>query len=271
MSEFGRRLAGVLATTGLCMAMTACEPAKPPGPVEDTSGASSGASSGADATTDGPPGADADAAAADPRFVNALTYTCEGGGDLLIVFSSGDQQTALVKPAAGAADGAPWTLPIEQDSGDFAYSDGTRRVLMEGPGIVWTAAGAAPRPCTHEARDLPPPRIADATHTITVADQGKKIEIATGETLAVALVGVPTAGYLWSAGKTPDFLRAAGESGGPTSTAQMLPGFAGGSHWEVLAFEVTGPGEGDLVLEQRRPWESDEPATDMFSVHIVAR
>jgi inhibitor of cysteine peptidase len=36
-------------------------------------------------------------------------------------------------------------------------------------------------------------------------------------------------------------------------------------------FAATGPGEGELLIEQRRPWETNEPATNTFRVTIVAR
>jgi hypothetical protein len=36
-------------------------------------------------------------------------------------------------------------------------------------------------------------------------------------------------------------------------------------------FVATQAGTGELVLEQRRPWESDEPPADTFRVTIVAR
>ena len=36
-------------------------------------------------------------------------------------------------------------------------------------------------------------------------------------------------------------------------------------------FSATAAGTGELVIEQRRPWETDEPASDTFRVTIVAR
>ncbi len=35
-------------------------------------------------------------------------------------------------------------------------------------------------------------------------------------------------------------------------------------------FAATGPGSGELVLEQRRPWETNEPPAHTFRVTIVA-
>lgn len=103
-------------------------------------------------------------------------------------------------------------------------------------------------------------------------DNGTTIEVPVGETIAVALVGVPTAGYLWDAAQVPAFLTEVEGSSGPTTTAQRQPGFAGGSHWEVTRVRATGPGQGTLRLEQRRPWEpKSEPASQTFTLTIVVR
>jgi len=110
----------------------------------------------------------------------------------------------------------------------------------------------------------------DIATQITGADNGTTVAVKAGTTISVALRGIPTAGYLWSIAEAPSFLEAAGEDSGPTSEAQLQPGFSGGRHWEVFFFRVTGEGEGRLRLEQRRPWEEDEPPADEFSVTIAA-
>lgn len=118
--------------------------------------------------------------------------------------------------------------------------------------------------------DLPAPSRDDVATQITGADNETSVAVKAGTTISVALRGIPTAGYLWSVVEAPSFLEAAGEDSGPTSEAQLQPGFSGGRHWEVFFFRVTGEGEGTLRLEQRRPWEEDEPPADEFSVAIVA-
>jgi predicted secreted protein len=110
-----------------------------------------------------------------------------------------------------------------------------------------------------------------ATRTITAEMEGQVITVAVGERFAVALVGVPTAGYLWRAETLPPFLVTAGEGGGPTRQEQRQPGFAGGNHWEVAYFTATAPGEGVLTLNQRRPWEAAEPPAQSFTVTIRAQ
>lgn len=121
----------------------------------------------------------------------------------------------------------------------------------------------------HGSIDAPIPE--DVGVRITGADKGGDVDVRVGEKVAVALVGIPTAGYIWIVRESPAFLEPAGETSGPTSTAQLEPGFAGGNHWEVFFFTVTGEGSGVLRLEQRRPWEEDtEPANDEFSVTLTA-
>jgi inhibitor of cysteine peptidase len=118
---------------------------------------------------------------------------------------------------------------------------------------------------------LPAPAIPGATVRITAEDAGKTITVPVGATFQVQLMGVPTAGYLWGLTSTPDFLEKTAETGGDTTTAQRKPGFVGGNHWEVFALRAKSAGRGELVLEQRRPWEKTEPPSQTFRVTIEAR
>lgn len=118
---------------------------------------------------------------------------------------------------------------------------------------------------------LPAPTPADVAVRIDASKNGQSVEVAVGQRFAVELIGVPTAGYLWEPASVPAFVTPAGKAGGATTRAQSQPGFTGGNHWEVLMFVANAPGEGEIVLEQRRPWETAEPASDTFRVTIVAR
>jgi predicted secreted protein len=123
-----------------------------------------------------------------------------------------------------------------------------------------------------EAGDaLPAPTPGDVAVRIGADQAGQTVEVAVGQKFAVELIGVPTAGYLWALAQAPAFVTASGEASGPTTQAQTQPDFAGGNHWEVFVFTATVAGEGELVFEQRRPWESDEPPANTFRVRIVAR
>jgi inhibitor of cysteine peptidase len=105
---------------------------------------------------------------------------------------------------------------------------------------------------------------------ITAAQAGQVVRVAVNQRFSVELVGVPTAGYVWAPAALPPFLTRAGEATGPTIAAQNQPGYAGGNHWEVLMFAATAPGTGELVIEQRRPWETTEPPSNTFRVTIEA-
>jgi inhibitor of cysteine peptidase len=145
------------------------------------------------------------------------------------------------------------------------------RIVCLGLALALSAcAPKAPEPMpTPDA--LAAPVAGGLARTITEAEAGKTVPVAVGERIAVALVGIPTAGYLWAPVAPPDFLAADGEGGGPTTQAQQQPGFTGGNHWEVFYFKVAAPGAATLRFEQRRPWETGQPPDDVFEVRIEAK
>ena len=140
------------------------------------------------------------------------------------------------------------------------------RLLLAGFGSLLLMSCATPQ----SDDSLPPPATAAVTR-ITEADAGKVISVAVGQPFSVALVGVPTAGYLWKPVNPPAFLSVTGETGGPTTRAQTKPGFTGGDHWEGTFFTAASSGRGELRFEQRRPWEQNEPPADTFTVTIEAK
>jgi inhibitor of cysteine peptidase len=133
-----------------------------------------------------------------------------------------------------------------------------------------TTETSVPAPAANNGA-LPAPTPSDVAVRINEAQDGQTVEVVVGQRFAVELVGVPTAGYVWEVAQTPAFVTRAGEASGNTVAAQNQPGYAGGNHWEVTMFAATAPGTGELVMEQRRPWESSEPANRTFRVTIVAR
>jgi len=148
------------------------------------------------------------------------------------------------------------------------------RVLLIAAALTMTACAPqaveeGERPVTEQVVAAPTPD--DVAVRITAEQAGQTINVGVNQRFAVELVGVPTAGYIWTPAQIPAFVTRAGEASGNTSAAQSQPGFTGGNHWEVLMFVATAPGTGELVIEQRRPWEGDEPASDSFRVTIVAQ
>lgn len=118
---------------------------------------------------------------------------------------------------------------------------------------------------------VPAPTPDDVVVRITADQAGQTINVAVNQRFAIELVGVPTAGYVWTPAQIPAFVTRAGEAQGNTVPQQSQPGYTGGNHWEVLMFSATAPGTGEIVIEQRRPWETNEPANATFRVTIVAQ
>jgi predicted secreted protein len=134
------------------------------------------------------------------------------------------------------------------------------------------SGGGSPEEVAQAAKDsgglsAPTP---EGYQSVLQSENGSVVEAKVGAKLAVELVGTPTAGYVWMGEKIPVFLKATGERSGNTSAAQSQPGFAGGNHWEVLLFEVTAAGEGELVIVQRRPWETNTEPSDTFKITVKA-
>lgn len=198
-------------------------------------------------------------------FAQALNFSCEGGAALDIAMIDGDPPKALVRVDGGA----PVELGLDPEATEgMTYKAGDTSVVFAGDGVMY-ASGGAPKPCSFVSRSLPPPTVDGVVTDIQGSQAGSTIDLKVGERFSVSLSGVPTAGYVWGVEALPAFLAKAGEAGGPTSSAQFLPGFAGGNHWEVLVFEATAAGQGELVLSQRRPWEdTSAPDDQRFKVTV---
>lgn len=195
----------------------------------------------------------------------ALTYDCKPDR-MEVAYSDGGQSEVRVRLSGGAIE----TLAIDPDNqaGGLVYRAGATTLTLSGSQGVY-ASGGVNRTCEFMNEDLPAPEVDGVVHALSSADTGKTFEVKVGQKVSVALVGVPTAGYLWAVSAPPAWVKASDGPGGATSTAQRLPGFTGGNHWEVIIIEAVAAGEGMITLAQRRPWEdAAEPdaATFMFTL-----
>jgi len=207
--------------------------------------------------------------AADPAFDQALTFNCEGGGKVDAVFNR-DDGGILVRFDGGQGKLLKPVAP-EPEMSDMRFSEGDTSIAYAMGETMTYESGGAKKTCSFAVTDLPAPTVAGVKHALTVADAGKAFEVKVGEKVSIALVGVPTAGYVWGASKPPAWVKASDGPGGATSSAQRLPGFAGGSHWEVVIVEAVAAGEGEITLAQRRPWEdAAEPDAETFKFKLKA-
>lgn len=100
--------------------------------------------------------------------------------------------------------------------------------------------------------------------------KGGEVALKVGETLRIELQSIPTAGYIWTLDKAPDFMTLAGEGGRPTDPAhQNLPGFTGGNHYLSFDFVAMSAGKGKFRLTEGRPWESDAPPSDTYELTVT--
>lgn len=145
------------------------------------------------------------------------------------------------------------------------------RALLFLLALAACAPAPKPEPAVSSSQSVPAPTPSDVAIRIGADKNGQVIQVPVGARFAVELVGVPTAGYVWTLAPPPAFLTKIDEASGPTSEAQRQPGFAGGNHWEVFVLEARAAGRGEVRLEQRRPWETNEPPNATFVVTIEAR
>ena len=94
------------------------------------------------------------------------------------------------------------------------------RMVVLGAGAVLLAACAQPE-TKQEAppmqQGVPAPTPQDVAIRITADQAGQRIQVGVNQRFAVELVGVPTAGYVWTPAQAPAFLTRAGEAGGNTT------------------------------------------------------
>jgi predicted secreted protein len=198
------------------------------------------------------------------QFADALNFDCDGA-KLDLILQDGPPPSALARLAGGA----PMTLGVDATApSGMVYRDASTAINLEGGDLQLTTGGAT-KTCRFVSRPLPAPKVDGVVRDLTSADAGAAVEMKVGEKISVSLSGVPTAGYMWAAASPPAFVKVSEGPGGATTSAQMLPGFAGGNHWEVLVIEAVSAGEGEIALVQKRPWEDKpDPADQTFKFRL---
>lgn len=99
------------------------------------------------------------------------------------------------------------------------------------------------------------------------ADDGRQIELAKGQILAISLESNPSTGYGWEAVDLDESLLQ--KKGDPEFTSRS--DLVGASGVETLHFEAVGAGTATLKLVYHRSWEKDVEPLKTFSVQIMIR
>jgi inhibitor of cysteine peptidase len=102
-----------------------------------------------------------------------------------------------------------------------------------------------------------------AVITLAEQDDGHQVVLTQNQELVVRLEANPSTGYLWEvAGMDNTILREVGQVEFEPESAGL-----GAPATLVRRFEAVGPGQSNLALVYRRPWEKAEPART-FSVQV---
>ncbi|CAN5574930.1 protease inhibitor I42 family protein [soil metagenome] len=102
---------------------------------------------------------------------------------------------------------------------------------------------------------------------LTEANSGDTISLSAGDSFTVRLRSNASTGYSWALFEAPPNLRQIGER--QYIAARVAPGHVGAGGHEVWRFEAVSPGQGDLTLDYRRPWEEDEPPASSWDITVV--
>lgn len=107
-----------------------------------------------------------------------------------------------------------------------------------------------------------------AAGDVTVTASGPAA-LKVGQTLVVTLSSNPSTGYSWTVSTAPDSAVLTQEGDityTPSNPDVVMPG-SGGS--ETVRFTATAAGTTKLVLDYRRPWETDVPPVETVTIDVT--
>jgi predicted secreted protein len=98
----------------------------------------------------------------------------------------------------------------------------------------------------------------------TYRDSRVRIEESVGDSFVVSLESLPSGGYSWTANFDEDMLDLT-RSRDFTSRSAAI----GASGQEEFEFKAKRPGESQISLTYKRPWEKEPRKTELFQVRIT--
>lgn len=103
--------------------------------------------------------------------------------------------------------------------------------------------------------------------TLGEGDSGQTIGLARGRRLIVELPANATTGFSWAVVKAGGLTQV----GEPEYAAPSESDVVGAGGIARFTFEATTPGNGQLTLEYRKPWEKDAAAEKTWSVTLSVK
>ena len=107
-----------------------------------------------------------------------------------------------------------------------------------------------------------PAKIVNATE----ADNGKDIDMSSGQTLQVKLPSIAGTGYAWTVNGDPTPLKLTKQSTQRSKSAKP-----GAAQVSVFQFSASSPGIATLTMLYRRSWEYNVPPAKKFEVKVNVR
>ncbi len=104
------------------------------------------------------------------------------------------------------------------------------------------------------------------TVRVTVADNGRTVTLAGGDTLVVSLASTPGTGFGWKVAQVDD--KVLREMGAPEFIHGPHP-MPGAPATQVFRFVATGAGSTGLELDYARPWERGVPPARTFHLGVT--
>ena len=99
---------------------------------------------------------------------------------------------------------------------------------------------------------------------LTEQDNGRTIEIKTGEQLIVVLKENPSTGFLWQVDAVDPAILRAGESGFTPKVTKI-----GSAGFRRFPFDAISPGAVAIRAKLWRSWEGDASTTERFEIAVT--
>lgn len=104
--------------------------------------------------------------------------------------------------------------------------------------------------------------------TLIEADNGKDVDLSTGETLRIKLNTIAGTGYAWTLDGEPAPLKLTKSYTQKNNTTARR---AGGSQMSVFDLKANSPGLANVTFVYRRSWEYNVPPAKTFSIRVNVR
>jgi len=100
---------------------------------------------------------------------------------------------------------------------------------------------------------------------VDMEDNGRQINLYSGQTLVVSLEAQPSTGYTWEVVELDELILR--QEGDPEF--QPASGGIGAPGVQIFRFEAVSAGETDLRMIYHQPWVEGVEPLETFSVHVI--